>query len=78
MQVDAPGLQARESLSATAINLHSGVTEVILFGGSPYFCGGTLADTTVLRFGESTAPQNVALELQDHIHVAHNSLIIMS
>ena len=53
MQVDVPGLQARQRHSATAINLCPGLTEVTLFGGVSH--NGSLADTTVLRFGESTS-----------------------
>lgn len=53
MQVDVPGLQARNGHSATAINLRPGLTEVTLFGGDRG-SGHVYADTIVLQFGEST------------------------
>ena len=63
VQVDVPGLKARDKHSANAINLCSWVTEVTIFGGSPGWPKVTLferrktsddylADTAVLRFGE--------------------------
>ena len=50
VQVRVPGLQARFQHSAAAISLAPGVVEVTIFGG--FFGSSTLANTTVLRFGE--------------------------
>ena len=59
VQVKEPHLQARESHSATATTLGPGVTEVTLFGGIPEWTKSgdlpQIANTTVLRFGESTS-----------------------
>ena len=65
MQVDVPGLQARNGHSATAINLRPGLTEVTLFGGhhGRYLYADTISDTIVLRFGESTCQSATAPEL---------------
>ena len=52
VQVHVPSLLARFSHSATAVSLGPGLTEVAIFGG----CDDEveeLANTTVLRFGES-------------------------
>ena len=67
MQVDVPGLQARFSHSATAFSLCPGVMEVTLFGGCPEWPSNAktgadlpqIANTTVLRFGESTSCMSV-------------------
>ena len=54
MQVTVPTLKSRSDHSATSFSLCPGLTEVIVFGGfdddDEY-----LANTTVLRFGESTS-----------------------
>ena len=50
MQVEVPGIMGRESHSATACSLSSGLVEVVVFGGT--YGRGPMADTTVLRFGE--------------------------
>ena len=51
VQVHVPSCQRRHAHSATAVSLSPGLTEVTIFGG---WCAGTpLANTTVLRFGES-------------------------
>ena len=63
VQVKEPRLQARCSHSASAFTLNPGLTEVILFGGYPewpknsksYADFPQIANTTVLRFGESTS-----------------------
>ena len=54
MQVTVPTLKSRQYHSATAFSLSPGLTEVIMFGGlgDGY---KNLANTTVLRFGESTS-----------------------
>ena len=46
-----PGLQARYRHSAAAFSLAPGVVEVVIFGGLDEG-RATLANTTVLRFGE--------------------------
>jgi hypothetical protein len=46
------GLKGRYYHSAASCCISSGLSEVILFGGVD-FSGYTLADTRVLRFGES-------------------------
>ena len=51
VQVHVPSLQARESHSATAVSLGPGLTEVTIFGG--WTGEESLANTMVLRFGES-------------------------
>ena len=53
MQVTVPTLKSRRFHSATAFSLSPGLTEVIIFGG--YDGYKYLANTTVLRFGESTS-----------------------
>ena len=63
MQINAPCLQPRADLSATAFSLNPELTEVILFGGCPEWPSEFktlndlphVANTTVLRFGESTS-----------------------
>ena len=62
MQVRVPGLQARRWHSATAFTLCPGLIEVTIFGGCPKLPSNVkigadipqIANTTVLRFGEST------------------------
>ena len=51
VQVRVPGLQARYHHSAAAFSLAPGVVEVTIFGGRDKYLF-TLAETTVLRFGE--------------------------
>jgi hypothetical protein len=51
VQVKVAGLKARYSHSAASCCIGSGLNEVVLFGGLEM--NRTLADTTVLRFGES-------------------------
>ena len=61
VQVTVPSLQSRFSHSATAFSLSPGLTEVTIFGGSPNVPSNLksdadlplIANTTVLRFGES-------------------------
>ena len=53
MQVTVPTLKSRYYHSATAFSLSPGLTEVIIFGG--FDDDEYLANTTVLRFGESTS-----------------------
>ena len=50
VQVHVPSLQPRWGHSATAVSLGPGLTEVTIFGG---YYRKPLANTTVLRFGES-------------------------
>ena len=50
-----PGLMARFSHCAAAYSLSSGITEIVIFGGTSIYPANTdnfTADTTVLRFGE--------------------------
>ena len=50
-----PGLKTRYAHCAAAYRLSSGITEIVIFGGSTKHPTSTidfLADTTVLRFGE--------------------------
>ena len=54
MQVTVPTLKSRGYYSATAFSLSPGLTEVIIFGGVDDD-DEDLANTTVLRFGESTS-----------------------
>ena len=54
MQVTVPTLESRSNHSATAFSLSLGLTEVIIFGGFDED-DTDLANTTVLRFGESTS-----------------------
>ena len=54
MQVTVPTLKSRSDHSATAFSLSPGLTEVIIFGGLDRY-NEYLANTTVLRFGESTS-----------------------
>ena len=54
MQVTVPTLKSRRGLSSTAFSLSPGLTEVIIFGGLDED-NRDLANTTVLRFGESTS-----------------------
>ena len=64
VQVKATGLKRRRLHSATSCCISSGLNEIILFGGQDKYIPAlgqtianasdhTLADTTVLRFGES-------------------------
>ena len=61
VQVTVPNLQSRCYHSATAFSLSPGLTEVTIFGGCPklprnyksYADLQQIANTTVLRFGES-------------------------
>ena len=49
------GLNARFGHCAAAYSLSSGITEIVIFGGTtryPANSGDFIADTTVLRFGE--------------------------
>ena len=63
MQVNAPSLQSRCDHSAAAFSPSAGLTEVTIFGGCPVFPSNyksqadlpQMANTTVLRFGESTS-----------------------
>ena len=63
VQVKVPSLQSRSHHSATAFNLSPGLTEVTLFGGYSEWPSNlksaadltTIANTTVLRFGEYTS-----------------------
>ena len=63
IQVDVPSLQSRNLHSAAAFSLGPGLTEVTIFGGCPEFPSNRksdadipqMANTTVLRFGESTS-----------------------
>ena len=63
VQVNVPSLQSRCYHSAAAFSLSPGLTEVTIFGGCPewpstYKSDADLqhmANTTVLRFGESTS-----------------------
>ena len=52
VQVHDPSLQPRANHSATAVSLGPGLTEVAIFGGLNERLY-TVANTTVLRFGES-------------------------
>ena len=64
MQVNVPSLQPRSDHGVAAFSLNSGLSEVaiILFGGCPEVPSTIktfddipkMANTTVLRFGEST------------------------
>ena len=54
MQVTVPTLKSRCGHIATAFSLSPGLTEVIIFGGFDED-NTDLANTTVLRFGESTS-----------------------
>ena len=56
-QVSVSSLQSRESHSAAAFGLGPGLTEVTVFGGCPEYSSDRtqMANTTVLRFGESTS-----------------------
>ena len=54
MQVTVPTLKSRDGHSATSFSLSPGLTEVIIFGGVDDD-DEDLANTTVLRFGESTS-----------------------
>ena len=54
MQVTVPTLKSRYGHSATVFSLSPGLTEVIIFGGVDED-NEDLANTTVLRFGESTS-----------------------
>ena len=54
MQVTVPTLKSRDDHSATAFSLCPGLAEVIIFGGEDEV-GTDLANTTVLRVGESTS-----------------------
>ena len=54
VQVTVPTLKSRGGHSATAFSLSPGLTEVIIFGGVDDD-DEDLANTTVLRFGESTS-----------------------
>ena len=50
-----PGLKARYGHCAAAYSLNPGITEIVIFGGTTRFpieTGDSIADTTVLRFGE--------------------------
>ena len=61
VQVTVPSLQSRSDRSATAFSLSPGLTEVTIFGGCPNVPSNwkshadipQIANTTVLRFGES-------------------------
>ena len=61
VQVTVPSLQSRCYHSATAFSLSPGLTEVTIFGGCPNAPSNAesdadlpqIANTTVLRFGES-------------------------
>ena len=61
VQVIGPSLQSRFCHSATAFSLSPGLTEVTIFGGCPNWPSNyksdadflQIANTTVLRFGES-------------------------
>ena len=61
VQVTVPSLQSRFNHSATAFSLSPGLTEVTIFGGCPNVPRNAksdaelaqMANTTVLRFGES-------------------------
>ena len=54
MQVTVPTLKSRYAHSANAFSLSPGLTEVIIFGGLDKY-NKDLANTAVLRFGESTS-----------------------
>ena len=60
VQVQDPSLQSRFGHCAAAITISPGVTEVVMFGGSPEWPKNKtdndlkkLSMTTVLRFGEA-------------------------
>ena len=56
VQVTVPSLQSRIDHSATSFSLSPGLTEVTIFGGCSNWSSADLpqiANTTVLRFGES-------------------------
>ena len=61
IQVNVPSLQSRFDHSAAAFSLSPGLTEVTIFGGCPEYPSNfksyadlpQVANTTVLRFGES-------------------------
>ena len=63
VQVNDTDLQSRCYHSAAAFSLSSGLTEVTIFGGCPEWPSNLksysdvphMANTTVLRFGESTS-----------------------
>ena len=63
VQVNVPSLQSRFDHSAAAFSLSPGLTEVTIFGGCPEWPSNSkseadlplMANTTVLRFGESTS-----------------------
>ena len=63
LQVKVPSLHSRWYHSAAAFSLSPGLTEVTIFGGCPEYPSNykshadlpQMANTTVLRFGESTS-----------------------
>ena len=52
MQILLPSLKARYGHCAAAYSLSPGIAEIVIFGGSTRYPACTIADTTVLRFGE--------------------------